>query len=103
MAEFKLPEPHLQEVDLIAEPVLGPGGDGDRLRGRLSISLPRIVEVTAERLSDDEAVRDSLLELQAAGHAEFWLVSFVCAFKSGIHDVEPFKDVELGVELSAAT
>lgn len=102
MAEFELPEPHLREVDLIAEPVLGPGGDGGRLRDRLSISAPRIVEVTAGRLSDDEAVRDSLLELQAAGHAEFWLVNFVCVFKSGIHEAEPFKDVELGVELSAA-
>jgi hypothetical protein len=102
MAEIRLPEPRMHEVGLTAEPVLGPGGDSERLRDRLSISEPVIIEVKADRLSSDPAVRDSLLELQSAGHAEFWLVSFVCAFKDGHHHAEPFEDAELGIELSAA-
>lgn len=95
--ELALPDEPADAVDLVVVPELGGGGAEPRLPGRVSLSRPAVVRLTADEVDDEVGERGRFLR---ASGGDFYLVTLVCSFRPGPNVTGyPFLTAGLGLDL----
>lgn len=99
MTLFELPAGPEHDIDLLAEPTLGPGGGPERIPGRISFGTPVVYPLTAQEAAQRDAEWRGFLQAEAA-HSDYCLLGLVCTLRPG-NDGDVFEDASVGIGLES--